>query len=522
MTYEEREHVSDRRDVAPRLSPRDTRTLTAVTCVVILISFFYSFVGSAGYFIDLPGQLDYYDRLAEGFRQGHVHLRDPPHPALLEKANPFAFSNRPLWVWDASLYGGQYYLYFGPVPAVGVLAYKSITGIAHVTDQWPTEIFLIGRLVAGAGVLWLLARRWRPRPPTWLVILSVLVFGMAHPIPYVAARPHVWETALAGGQCFLFLGLFAAFLALARPKPSRVWLCFAGAMWGLAVGCRATTALAIPLLVLASIGHLWLVGRRSRNLLFDVASLGMPLFVLGIAHGLYNHARFGSPFDFGIAYQTTEQPFHGHARYVPANLFAYLMTLPEVTCRFPFVVLPAGRKIPDIIGTPPGYATFEQLGGLVFLVPWLWLIFVAIGGWWLTRAQQWRLPATILASSSPRRGGELATVEIWLFSCALALVLPAVPSLRMWIAAPRYPGDGVGGLVLLATLGAFLLWRHTAGRVGSTIASGFTLLAGAATVVVGGLIAFAVSTHPFENANPELYARIERTLSLCSAAKDDP
>jgi len=169
--------------------------------LLALISLFYVTLGSAGRFVDLTiAQTNYYDRLAQGFREGHLYMIDTPSPVLLRQANPFAPGNLPHWIWDASFYRGHYYLYFGPVPALLLVSFRALTGYEDViTDQWPTILFLLGRLYAGAALLLGVARRAKSPPPTWLILLCVAVFGLAHPVPYIAARPNVWETALAGG-----------------------------------------------------------------------------------------------------------------------------------------------------------------------------------------------------------------------------------------------------------------------------------------------------------------------------------
>src|SRR4051812_27195293 len=135
------------------LHPSSVRIWPWALAVVSLISVYYAFLASAGKFEDLPQQLSYYDRMCEGFRQGHLYVVEVPSPKLLSSPDPFDGSNFPLWLWDASLYKGHYYLYWGPVPALMLLAFKVATGTHQViTDQWLTTLFMVGRLFAGAAL----------------------------------------------------------------------------------------------------------------------------------------------------------------------------------------------------------------------------------------------------------------------------------------------------------------------------------------------------------------------------------
>ena len=120
-------------------------------------------------------------------------------------------STHPIWLWDASLYKGRYYLYWGPVPALLLLLFKGIARYhGTIIDQWPTLLFMLGRLYAGAAIILRMSRYVRTRMPAWFVGLSILIFGLASPTPFIVARPHIYEACLAAGQCFLFWGLYAA------------------------------------------------------------------------------------------------------------------------------------------------------------------------------------------------------------------------------------------------------------------------------------------------------------------------
>jgi hypothetical protein len=97
------------------LRPRRWMLLVLGFAVIEVV---YVFVVSAGRFTHWPTYLTFLDDQAEGFRARHLHFAIEPAAALVAKANPFDPAWKPLWYWDASLYNGHYYLYWGPAPAL--------------------------------------------------------------------------------------------------------------------------------------------------------------------------------------------------------------------------------------------------------------------------------------------------------------------------------------------------------------------------------------------------------------------
>ncbi len=236
----------------------ERRVLWVALPLLLSISLFYAFMASSGTFRDLQRQA-HYSLMAEGFEHGHLYVDKKPSRQLLAQEDPFHPSNRPLWIWDASLYKGHWYFYWGPVPGLGLWAWKAITGDDNVSDQTLTLWFMLGRLYAGAALILGLARGVRAREPTWLVAAAIGAFGLTSPIPFIVARPMVYEACLAAGQCFLFSGLAAAYWGLTSPKRRSLKLCLAGVFWGLAIGSRVTMIIPVPVLCVATLA---LIGWR--------------------------------------------------------------------------------------------------------------------------------------------------------------------------------------------------------------------------------------------------------------------
>ncbi len=91
--------------------------LAAATLSGFIIIVYIWFV-STGLWISWPNETSYYDLLATAFSHGQLAVDLQPDPALLTMENVYEPGNRegiPV-LWDASLYNGKYYLYWGPLP----------------------------------------------------------------------------------------------------------------------------------------------------------------------------------------------------------------------------------------------------------------------------------------------------------------------------------------------------------------------------------------------------------------------
>ena len=506
------------------LRGKDERRLVLAVPVLALVSLLYVFLATAGTFAGLPNQSDYYDQMAEGFRDGHLHLQEKPTAALLAKENPYADEwVRELGLWDASLYEGRYYFYWGPVPALLLVAFKAASGSAGtVNDQWLGLLFMLGRFYGGAALILSLCRVRALAPPPWLAVLSIAVFGLAGPGPFIVARPQVYEASLAAGQCFLVWGLWAAFRGLFRSEQRIPWLVLAGSLWALAMGSRATTWVVAPLLVAITAGAAWFQSNGARSLRQRVATLvrellalGVPVAAAGLAHAYYNYLRFDSFTEFGVSYQISLQRFWTHGSFIWPNIVSYLWAPLDWSCHFPFAKSTEFRAPPLLMRWPPGYETFEKVSGVLVMAPWCYLVFLSVVR--LLR-QGWRRART---SGLPREPA-ISSLELWALLCSFAMLLGLVPALGLWEASMRYSGDALAGAVIAATLGAFWLLRRAEASPHRILHRQVRLLLvalGAYTCFVGAFSAVSSYEETLRVYNPELYDSIASTLSLCGSPR---
>jgi hypothetical protein len=451
--------------------------------------------------------------MERGFARGHLYISRKPSPRLLAQEDPFHPSNKPLWVWDSTLYDGHFYFYWGPVPALLTWAFKSVTGFTgKISDQTLTLLFMLGRLYAGAALILGLGRSIRMRQPPWIVGLAIAVFGLTSPIPFIMARPLVYEACLAAGQCFLFGGLLMAFWGLVDRSRRTLKFLIAGVSWALAIGSRITMSIPIPVIVLITLGLIWFSGERSwRKLVAPSMALGAPVATALACYAIYNYARFGSVSEFGVTWQLTTQKFVTSDVFVIPNIFSYLFAPADWSCHFPFVKAVPRRPLSPWIEWPEGYYTFELVAGIMTLSAWCWLALVAL----------WRPVARVWVSLTQRDAAATPTIsipELWAGSCSLAILFSMVPVLGLWEASMRYTGDAIGGVIIASTLAAFWLLRRAdaSPRPLTRLAvRAMLVILGLHSCVLGGLSGVASYGAPFERHNPELYESLRQTLSLC-------
>ncbi len=475
----------------------------------------YVFFVSAGHFTHWPTYLTFLDDQAEGFRAGHLHFAVEPAAALLAKANPFDARWKPLWYWDASLYNGHYYLYWGPVPALLLAGFKTLFRVhARVGDQ--VVVFALASIQALAGLLLIdrVQRRLFPALPGFFVALAVAVFAFATPTPYNLARAGVYEAAIVGGHAFLIAGLVFAFDAVSVVGRQRSRLALAGVCWVLAVGCRASIAPAVVLLALLTC---WLVAPRDparwRLRASALRWVGAPIAAGVTLLLVYNKLRFDAWLDFGRHYQLTWISFGGSISYLPANVWSYLARPGALHCTFPFLsaISDAGaRALPVWLHQPRGYVVYEPVIGVLLAVPWAWLApaTAAIGVrrlWVLAR------PGTRIAAGPT----DLALTWLTAATTIAAVASFAIPLTLFW-ATMRFLGDATAALTLAGTLGWWLWYdrvreQRSARRLIATGAVVFALATAGAGVALG----LEGQYKHFRQHNPALLDRLEKTLSFC-------
>jgi hypothetical protein len=305
-------------------------------CIVLI----YIWVISIGTWTKWPATTYYYDLLANAFRQGHLHLEIKPDPALLALKDPYNPDNRegiPV-LWDLALYKGEYYLYWGPVPALLLAAIKPFYA-TPVPDNVLTLIFIVGLLFFQILLILEIWKSYFQEAPGWTVLLCISFTGLINPILYMLVEPRIYEAAVAAAQFFFIGGLYWLFAAF--KKPSLTNLALAGIFFTLTVGSRTT--LLIPIAFLVCVALVWVIKSYPAKAIIFMTALTLPLALGGASYAWYNYQRFDSITEFGLGYQLTQTDIHEtldetfSLAYIPPNLFKLFVNPFEYNKNFPFI-----------------------------------------------------------------------------------------------------------------------------------------------------------------------------------------
>ncbi len=355
------------------------RVLFAACHVVMLAA--YAWVAHLATVAPIPARTDYYDQQAVAFQQGHLYLDTQPSPTLLALPDPYDPSERAgvPYMLDASLFRGRYYLYFGPVPGLLLLAAKAVYA-GTIGDLYLVFLFAYGIFFVQSLLLVRLWKRYFSEVSQWLVAASMLLVGLISPYTWVLARPDVYSVAITAGQLFLLAGIYAAWQSLEKgAQPYR--LAITGLLWAAAIGSRFTLILPAGFLVVI-LGLAVARGLRDRDS-FGKALWRLSALALGFAIGLaalgrYNAARFGSPLETGLTYQLAGPDLRaGHSlffspAYVIQNLYNYSVQPPHLSGQAPFMFSAVGR-MKTLFGriAVPRFYHAQRVTGLLYTGPFL-------------------------------------------------------------------------------------------------------------------------------------------------------
>ena len=290
-----------------------------------------------------------YYMLVDALLARRYALLETPHRYLEQLDDPYDMAQREGknfgYEWDTAYYNGNYYVYFGVVPAVMILLpYKLITG-----QDLPLDLPILGFcclfIVGLYGIYSQIVKRCFPKINFGLYFMGLLLLLTSLNLTWCLRRPLVYEMAITSGICFAVWGIFFMLLAMNGGSVQYICILFSGACTGLAVGCRPT--MLFVSLVVFTLG--WFLLRKDgalfswKNVIRTFLFL-LPYIAVGLALMKYNYERFDNPFEFGITYQLTTENravgipllgFYGRLLSVISSLF----TLPVVNMDFPFIHL---------------------------------------------------------------------------------------------------------------------------------------------------------------------------------------
>ena len=450
---------------------------------------FWITAGVAPFERDRASLWHHYEYLAEGFIHGHTYLSAEPARELLRLRDPYdPAANEPYRLWDASLYQGKYYLYYGPTPAAVLMApWRALTG-GDLPQRTAVAVFAsLGMAFLGL-LLWEVRGRHFPRVPGWAVAVLLVVAFHASWLPVILRRPGVWELPIVSETACLWAALYLLWRFHESGRRA-AWGAAAGLALALLMGSRVTSLFACGFVALlmfvpppgVRIAATW----RPAALASAIAALG------GVCLLAYNHARFGSFTEFGQSYQlwglNERHLRHFDPAFIPFNARLYLTSVPTLSPYFPFI----RGSWPDL---PDGYIAVEEIQGVVFVMPVHLAGLAALA--WASRAR----------GSDAGRGLALTVGAAAAASALAALVLFCFAG-----ACSRYIAELVCGWTFVTSVGLLVLWDRGS-RAGRLLGA-----AAAAWTVAGVWFASAEFRGFMRQTEPRVYAAAAHALDAPSA-----
>ncbi len=349
----------------------------ALACLLVLGAYAASaHLGTAVFGNDDPTEA-VYNRMIEGFAQGHLYLRRDVPAAFAALADPYdpaqnaPYRVPPYYLYDLSYYHGRLYAYFSALPALVLFwPYHLLTG-SYLSYKAAAALLSSLGFLAAAWLFLDARRRYAAAMSAAPTAALLLAIGLCAAQPTLLVRVDVWEIPIACASA-LSLGLLATlWQAWHRPERRTRWLALSSLLVGLAAASRPTEILLAPLLALP------LLGPREPLRPRLLAALAVPLACCLAALAAFNLARFGNALEFGQSYQLPtgidarlNHPFR--IAYLWDNIRIYFLHPAPWKRGFPFV------GAPSKLALHAGHAEPEFAFGALLNVPLVWLALAAL------------------------------------------------------------------------------------------------------------------------------------------------
>lgn len=486
--------------------------------LAILVSIWYI---TSGRMVTWAPSTTYFDRLANAFMAGQLSLLEKPPAVLATLANPYQYQNREGiggYLWDASYYKGNYYLYWSPVPGLMAMVATLVKSSWVVEDQFLIIFSIAGLAIVLAALFYTLQKNYFPRIPGWLIMGATLLGVLNTPVFWLVNRPSVYEVSIATGQFFLVLGVFTAICGMESQRHKILLLTITGFAWGAAIGSRIDIGFGIAWMTFLICVLLVVHSRKRQAPAVRIMALIIPLILCGAGLAWYNYARFGNILETGHRYQLTGGGLPADYRnivslsYVLPNLYNILARPFEIRWgEFPFLFTPniTSSMWPKILFFPRNVNYFfgEPIAGIFISMPTNWFLLIPLMIIPLRRFWNWlhKKPSRSLSKPGNFRSDWIA----WTLTGAVFLNMGILSTFIF--STMRYEADLTPLLTILFFLcaGWASISVHSHNRFWNIllILVGFSILI---SISISLFTNFQSGDLIFRNYNPKLYLAIAR------------
>lgn len=442
-----------------------------------------------------------YDRLAQAILDGKTYIDNDDVPqSLIEMANPYDRVARyymeqdtgDKYGWDVAFFNGHYYVYFGIVPLL--LMYLPCRALfdAPFPSALGIVIFAILFSVAVFKLLGIICEKHFKKTSVGTYLLLSMAFINCCGAMFLVKRPDFYSVPIITGMTFIFTGLYFWLKGKDATRKQNLYFLLGSLCCALAVGCRPQFVLLSALAIPIFIGHFFKTMHiKEKSGIINLLALGIPYVVVASGIMYYNYIRFGSPFDFGSAYNLTTNDVTRRGfdmGRTGLGLFTYLFQPPQFTAVFPFL------KAVSIDTNYVGRTVMEKcFGGLITSLPLLWFTFAL-----------------------PKVKDILKEKNLLLFTCTL-LALGfgmVVADTQAGGLLQRYYSDFGFIFFLGAVLVILALSERVKTKEGTknlnTLVYAFTIL----SIIYTVLLVFSVSDATIDIVNPTLFGKISHLVQF--------
>lgn len=436
-----------------------------------------------------------YQKLAESFAQGKVYLLEEPSQVLQEMDNPYDYDYRvkltseagQWFLWDHAYYEGKYYVYFGVVPAVLLyFPYYLITG-THLHNYQVVFLGAVLMVLALMGIVSQMIKRWFPQTSVgvWYLLSELLVLGCG--LIYICKRPDLYTVPIIMGLALGLLGFWSILCAEKEGRLSTFHIALGSLCTALVAGCRPQLFLMVMLSAVFLSKYIFSFSYlKSKEGIRNMAAYAFPMLIVAGLLMWYNHARFGSAFDFGANYNLTFNDMRRRGFVtdrIPLGIWAYLLAPVRMILTFPFVE--ANFFSTNYLGVTISEATY---GGIFAVNLFVWLC-----------------PALLAYRKRMTRNKAAAIAYM---SMAIALVIVIVDTEMSGILM-RYVSDFSVFLLFAAVIAALLFYDRLSPGVMKSSMIAFLIICLLLTVVYQGLIFFQDTGEALRDLRKDLFVQVK-------------
>lgn len=299
----------------------------------------------------LEGPVDNYNpyiQQFDAFQKGQIHLDVEPTEELLELENPYNPNEREgiYYLWDRAFYEGKYYSYFGVTPIITVYL-----PVYLLTGSLPSDNFVITVYAFIAAVFFALAvMQWyknsgKNNSPYFAAMCTVFAYLSSLALLIFRGTARFYYIASMAGMAFTAAFAYYMLKAMGEAKDKKRigYFVLAGISFAFAFHSRVNSVLPFAITVIVFVTRhvvLRIKEKKTGLCLAELSALGIPVAAGVAASLIYNHIRFGSPFDFGTAYQLTVADtslYKVSLRGLIPSIFHYFIHPFAFTKSFPFI-----------------------------------------------------------------------------------------------------------------------------------------------------------------------------------------